>query len=279
MSYLEVKKPTVILLQDSGLGVAEFAARTAYDSFELSEHDSITKLNDLANAEYPILKTDIEDIHNIESSDILYKLAWVYHHHSVLELINFSFLIKNTSRGVLQEHARHRIQSLTVRSTRYTLSNIIYAFLASRYSDTNNNLKTFKKLIKPLNILVTTDEDYNNIEYTTIFNKLFYHFKSVKIEDILGKDNLNYLNNFSNDTPEVIFKTLLSNKTKKNMGDRFKHIVTDNFSVDLVCNFNLRSLRNYITLRDSGAAYYQIRYLAEAMLEALPDKYVKLIKK
>jgi len=279
MSYLEVIKPTVTLLQESGLGVAEFAARTAYDSFELSEHDSIIKINDLANGEYPILKSDLEDIHKIDSSDILYKLAWVYHHHSVLELINFSFLIKNTSRGVLQEHARHRLQSLTVRSTRYTLSNIIYAYIASQFTNKDIILETFLDLVKPLNILVTTDEHYNNIEYASIFNKLSYHFETLKLDEILGKDNLNYLDNINNDTPEIVFNTLLKNKSKKNMGDKLKHIVTDNFSVDLVCNFNLRSLRNYIMLRDSGAAYYQMRYLAEAILKTLPEKYVRLIKK
>lgn len=279
MSYLEVIKPTVTLLQDSGLGVAEFAARTAYDSFDLSEHESIIKLNDLANSEYPIIKSDLEDIHNIDSSDILYKLAWVYHHHSVLELINFSFLIKNTSRGVLQEHARHRLQSLTVRSTRYTLSNIIYAYIASQYANKDFGLETFLDLVKPLNILVTTDEHYNNIEYASIYNKLSYHFETLNLDEILSKDNLNYLDNINNDTPEVIFNRLLNNKSKKNMGDKLKHIVTDNFSVDLVCNFNLRSLRNYITLRDSGAAYYQMRYLAEAILKTLPEKYVRLIKK
>ena len=34
-------KPTVILLQDTGIGTAEVAARTCYDSFDASENEFI----------------------------------------------------------------------------------------------------------------------------------------------------------------------------------------------------------------------------------------------
>ena len=38
MYHIEYEKPKVTLLQQSGLGVAEIAARTCYDSFENSEN-------------------------------------------------------------------------------------------------------------------------------------------------------------------------------------------------------------------------------------------------
>jgi len=63
------------------------------------------------------------------------------------------------------------------------------------------------------------------------------------------------------------------------VGDAFKHIVTDNWKVDMVVTFNLRSLKNYFDLRDSGGAWFQIRWLAQAMKEATPEKYLKLIVK
>ena len=69
----------------------------------------------------------LEKINKIDNSDLLYDLAHTYFHHSVLEHANLTFLIKGTSRGVLQELARHRIASYTVRSTRYTMSSIINA--------------------------------------------------------------------------------------------------------------------------------------------------------
>ncbi len=42
-------------------------------------------------------------------------------HHSVLEHVTYTFRIKGISRAVLQELARHRLISMTVKSTRYTL--------------------------------------------------------------------------------------------------------------------------------------------------------------
>ena len=38
---IEYHKPTVKLLNESGLGVAEVAARTCYDSFDNSENDCV----------------------------------------------------------------------------------------------------------------------------------------------------------------------------------------------------------------------------------------------
>jgi len=49
--------------------------------------------------------------------------------------------------------------------------------------------------------------------------------------------------------------------------------------VDMVVTFNLRSLKNYFVLRDSGAAYFQIRWLAQEMMKVTPQKYLDLIIK
>jgi len=76
-----------------------------------------------------------------------------------------------------------------------------------------------------------------------------------------------------------MFEALQAGKKKRNVGDAFKHIITDNVKVDMVVTFNLRSLKNYYTLRDSGAAFFQIRWLAQAMMKATPTKYLDLIVK
>ena len=49
--------------------------------------------------------------------------------------------------------------------------------------------------------------------------------------------------------------------------------------VDMVVSFNLRSLKNYFTLRESGAAFFQIRWLAQEMMRVTPSKYLDLIIK
>ena len=106
MYHIEYEKPKVTLLQQSGLGVAEIAARTCYDSFENSENECIK--NAMQNL-------DIDAINNIDDSNLLANLAWVHHHHSIIEHATLSFLVQGTSRGVLQEHARHRLQAISVR--------------------------------------------------------------------------------------------------------------------------------------------------------------------
>ncbi|MDD3466466.1 MAG: FAD-dependent thymidylate synthase, partial [Campylobacterales bacterium] len=112
-------KPQVVLLQQTGIGVAEVAARTCYDSFENSENDAVRTTQSML----PDLAT-CQAINEIEESNLLDDLAWTYFHHSILEHANLSYLVRGTSRGVLQEHARHRIQAISVRSTRYTMSSI-----------------------------------------------------------------------------------------------------------------------------------------------------------
>lgn len=47
-----------------------------------------------------------------------------YKHASTLEHLVYSFYIKGISRALLQELARHRIASLSVKSTRYTLKEL-----------------------------------------------------------------------------------------------------------------------------------------------------------
>jgi len=281
IAEITYSKPQVYLLQESGLGTSEFAGRTAYSSFNKSENDIIKILNDEINdgSIYNSYASEVWNrLNNIEHSDLLDQLAHVYHHDSVLEHCNLTFLVKDTSRGVLQEHARHRIQSITVQSTRYTMSSVINAFIAAK------TLGQFRKLIKSLDMFVLSDiaED---IEIRHLYEKLDMQFYEMDIDSFLdistSKDNTEYVNSdkFREDSFEVKFKTLQSNKQKRNIGDNFKWAVTDNWKVDLVFTMNLRSLKNYLKLRDSGAAYFQIRWLAEEIIKATPQKYLDLIDK
>ncbi len=264
-------KPTVTLMQESGLGVAEVAARTCYDSFEKSENISVQKTKEIVPS-----KSDIDSINAIDSSELLDDLAWTYFHHSILEHINLSYLVRGTSRGVLQEHARHRIQAISVRSTRYTMSSVINAFVAANMFD---DREFFIKTLLSFDMLVTSDEEYNALEFSTIYDKLSYQKKLCEdfFDIAVAKSSLEFLKSAT--SASELFLKLESGKKKRNVGDAFKHIVTDNFKVDMVITFNLRSLKNYLTLRDSGAAYFQIRWLAEAMRDATPKKYLDLIIK
>jgi len=270
MYGIEYSQPEVVLLQDTGIGVAETAARTCYDSFSNSENDVINYIEEnMPDANM------CDDINGIEESNLLGDLAWTYFHHSILEHANLSFLVRGTSRGVLQEHARHRIQAISVRSTRYTMSSIINAFVASE-----GNKEFFIEKILGFDMFVTSDESYNRVEISAMFDKLAY--QQTKVENFseisVAKSSLGFLEEFKGDS-SAMFEALQAGKKKRNVGDAFKHIITDNVKVDMVVTFNLRSLKNYYTLRDSGAAFFQIRWLAQAMMKATPTKYLDLIVK
>lgn len=282
---IEYELPQVTLLQETGIGTAEIAARTCYDSFDASENKVIKEANYQLSSGQSQEHYDASyknNVNGIENSDLLDKLAWTHFHHSILEHANLTYLIKGTSRGVLQEHARHRIQAISVRSTRYTMSSVINAFVASLVDD--NPMVWFCDKLKTLDLLVTTDIGYNTLEFECIFNKLMYQREKLGnfgfVEVAVSKSGLNILEEYehSNDST-LIFETLQTSKKKRNVGDAFKHIVTDNWKVDMVVTFNLRSLKNYFTLRDSGAAYFQIRWLAQEMMKVTPSKYLDLIIK
>ena len=270
---IRYQKPTVVLLAETGIGVSEVAARTCYDSFCNSENEVVQSLeNELPTEEV------LRELNAIDDSKLLDDLAWTYFHHSILEHTNLSYLIRGTSRGVLQEHARHRIQAISVRSTRYTMSGIVNAYVAS-LEDLDPREFFFQK-VNDFDMLVTADEEYNRIEIATMFEK--FEFQRKRLEDFyfkaVSKSSLPLLDEFRGNS-EALFEALQNGKKKRNVGDAFKHIVTDNWKVDMVVTFNLRSLKNYLSLRDSGAAYFQIRWLAQEMKRVTPKKYLKLIVK
>ncbi len=269
MYHIEYEKPKVTLLQQSGLGVAEIAARTCYDSFENSENECVK------NA---MKELDTDAINNIDDSDLLANLAWVHHHHSIIEHATLSFLVQGTSRGVLQEHARHRLQAISVRSTRYTMSSVINAFVASLKS--SDGFAFFLEKVLTLNLFVVTDEKYLAIETKAMYDKLQFQYEKdhAFITNAIAKSSLPLIEDCKGDA-QTLFEAFQMGKKKRNVGDGFKHIVSDNWKVDMVVTFNIRSLKNYFDLRDSGAAWFQIQWLAQAMKEVTPEKYLRLIDK
>jgi len=269
---IEYSKPEVVLLQDTGIGVAESAARTCYDSFTNSENDVIK------NIEHTMPTSQMcDELNAIEDSALLDDLAWTYFHHSILEHANLSFLVRGTSRGVLQEHSRHRLQAISVRSTRYTMSGIINAFVASKHGGDRD---FFIAKVLEFDMFVTTNAEYNAIEIGAMYDKLDY--QRTQVEDFhsiaVAKSSLGFIAEYEGD-PQALYEALQAGKKKRNVGDAFKHIISDNVKVDMVVTFNLRSLKNYFTLRDSGAAFFQIRWLAQEMMRVTPKKYLDLIIK
>ncbi len=90
----------VTLLQHTSLKVCAHAIRTCWQSFERSDDGG---------------EKDLELIERVGNKN---------KHKSTLEHLFYTFYIEGISRACLQELARHRIASLSVKSTRYTLKEL-----------------------------------------------------------------------------------------------------------------------------------------------------------
>lgn len=261
------KLPKVTILQQSPLLVAEYAGRVCYNSFENSEHEVIRN-KDTSNLE-------------AEHSVLMDSLSWVHHHESVMEHLSISFLIEGTYRGVLQEIVRSRMASYSVQSTRYTGQSIINAFIASNAHQVIDKRAAFEELALTLNMFVVCGES-ELIEISSIYSKLYSQLTTLGMDTFyelaLSKDARTN-GALLETTHTAMFKSLEASKAKRNVLDPFKHIVTDMWTTDLVMTMNLRSLKGFLKQRDSGAAYKGIQWLAKAMKEATPSKYLDLIIK
>ena len=129
----------------------------------------------------------------------------------------------------MQELARHRIASLSVKSSRYTLKELKNA--------TIDNLDSASKFIKITN------------------NKL------VDEASLLALQNLQKLVNDPNISQ-----------------DYAKFAMPESYLTELSWSINARSLQNFLELRSSSHALWEIRDLANAIFAALPDEHKYIFK-
>jgi len=90
----------ITLLHHTPLTICSNAIRTCWQSFDKSDNGG---------------EKDRELIDRVGNK---------FKHSSTLEHITYNFYIKGISRALLQELARHRMASLSVKSTRYTLKEL-----------------------------------------------------------------------------------------------------------------------------------------------------------
>ena len=90
----------VTLLNYTPLNICSHAIRTCWQSFEKGDNGG---------------EKDVELIERVGNK---------FKHASTLEHLYYNFYIQGISRALLQELARHRVASLSVKSTRYTLKEL-----------------------------------------------------------------------------------------------------------------------------------------------------------
>ncbi len=91
---------TTTLLQHTSLEICASAIRTCWQSFDKS------------------------DSGGEKDRELIDRVGNKFKHASTLEHLVYTFYIKGISRALLQELARHRLASLSVKSTRYTLKEL-----------------------------------------------------------------------------------------------------------------------------------------------------------
>ncbi len=161
-----------------------------------------------------------------KDKELIDRVGNKFKHASTLEHINYNFYIKGISRALLQELARHRMASLSVKSTRYTLKE-----LKNEVEFTPKDIDRAKKY------LVFTD---------------------VAIVDEMSIKALENL--------RIVLVKGISN-------DKAKYCLPESYKTELTWSINARSLQNFLSLRSSKSALWEIRELAKNIYKTLPEDH------
>ena len=164
-------------------------------------------------------------------------------HSSTLESLCFNFRVQGISRLVLQEFSRHRLMSLSVKSSRFTLNEL--KGLDSFLPVNDGNVKRAKEFI------VMPDRSHIDLASDHLL------FIAAQIEQL---------------------EMLRSKITQGVKRDVAKYLLPESYKVDLTWTIDLRSLQNFLSLRSSKFAHFEIRELANNVFDALPSKCQELCK-
>lgn len=219
---------TVKLLHASPLWLTSNAIRMSHDNHELSDSSLSADGNLICGEKDKVL---IDRVGN--------KLR----HGSVLEMAVVWFEIDGISRACLQEFSRHRVQSLTVKSTRYTLA---------------KDLKSEEPFLSSL-------ENSGLLGEFGVFTEEAVQ-RANKYIVLTGDDNVDYASLMSLELLRRNIQLGISN-------DKTKYSLPESVKVKLQTQFNMRSLRNFLELRSALSALWEIRELANKIFEALPEDY------
>ena len=165
--------------------------------------------------------------------ELIHRVGNKNKHSSTLEHLNYTFDIEGISRACLQELARHRMASYSVKSTRYTLKEL-------RNEEPFDDF-LFDKERAGKYIVMTGDADV----------------------DMASMYAMDYL------------------RTRLEMGipnDITKYCLPEAYKTSLVMTINARSLQNFLELRSNPSALWEIRNLAQALFDSLPNEHQYLFE-
>jgi len=238
----------VALLHHTPLYIASDGARTCWSSQDKSDTCRHTNVRAAATemCSSECLDCGTEQLNTVvigpKDLALIDRVGNQYHHASILEHISFNFFIDGISRACLQELARHRIASLSVKSTRYTLKELKSEEAFTAYTDMDDQEyypNGYERAAKYL--VLTPDPKVNRMS-------------------ILALDNLRDLLNEG-----------ISN-------DLCKYALPEAYRTQLTWSINLRSLQNFLSLRTSPKALPEIQHLARLIYDQLPSDAQSLVR-
>ena len=218
----------VELMQHTSLAVTAHAIRTCWQSFDNSDEGGE---KDLA---------------------LIDRVGNKFKHASTLEHLNYTFYLSGISRALLQELARHRMASLSVKSTRYTLKE-----LKEETQSFTNGMSMLELKEKYTN----ASEVYDDVHMIRASKYLvFTNILAVDFASVVALENL-----------RLILQDAIAN-------DMAKFCLPESYKTELTWTINARSLQNFISLRTSKSALWEIRDLANMVFQALPSEHQYLFE-
>lgn len=212
----------VTLMHNTPLSVCSHAIRTCWQSFDKSDDGGE------------------------KDKELIERVGNKFKHASTLEHLVYTFYIAGISRALLQELARHRIASYSVKSTRYTLKELKEE---ESFTDGMSAVELIEKYTNPDEVYA--DKHMIRAEkYLTFTKELGVDFSSV-----VALENL-----------RLMLVAGIAN-------DKAKYCLPESYKTELTWTINARSLQNFIALRSSKAALWEIRDLAHNVYEALPQDH------
>ncbi|RAX54056.1 thymidylate synthase (FAD) [Helicobacter sp. 16-1353] len=192
-----------------------------------------------------------------------------FKHASTLEHLYYNFYIQGISRACLQELARHRIASLSVKSTRYTLKELKgeESFLPINAE----NIKRAKKYVVLMGessgdsiVESKVESAESSIDSATNLAESIESKADSKLDSQIAK-----VDSASIHALENLRLILLENTSL----DIAKYALIESYKTELTWSINARSLQNFLMLRSSKSALREIRHLALSIYEALPEEH------
>lgn len=233
----------VTLIQHSNLSTCVKAIRTCWQSQE-------------KGGCYPTPTDDIIEADRKLIDRIVNKNS----HKSTAEHLVYTFDIDGISRACLQELARHRMASYSVKSTRYTLKEL-------------KDEKDFVISNDDKGLCNLTNEEYESYRESSVENyNMLYAYERAK-KYLVFSSNEQIINN------SIMSLELLREALQDGVSnDIAKYCLPEAYKTSLIMTINARSLQNFLELRTSKSALWEIRDLAYAVFEALPEDHKYLFK-